>query len=152
MADLNHEQKTFVVRCLARFLTPSETADAVKDEFEGLVVSRQAVRYYNPEQSIDLAEEWRTLFLAERMRVVSETKEIGISHKSVRLRELDAMYRRAKAMKNFGLAKDILEQAAKEDGGVFTNRRHLEVDPRSALASLLGVEPDELPEATTDKP
>lgn len=123
MTDLNREQKVFIVRALAQFCSPSEVAKLVKEEFEGLVVSRQRVRYYNPEQSAELDQEWKDLFYKERERAIADVNDVGTAHKSVRLRELDAMYRRAKAMGAIGLAADLLEQIAKEEGGAFTNRR-----------------------------
>ena len=147
MADLATEHKTFIVRCLARFLSPTEIVEAVKEEFDGLAVSKQQVRHYNPEQSAEVAAEWRALFETERQTVIAETNGIGISHKSVRLRELDAMFRKAKSMKNYGLCADLLQQAAKEQGGVFSNKiehvgandgpiQVLAVDYRAAIAPL----------------
>lgn len=143
MTELTHEQKTFIVTCLANFMSPTEVADEVKQEF-GFEISRQNVRYYNPEQSPALPGQWRALFTLEREKAIAQVRAVGISHKAVRLRELQDLYRRAKKMKNIKLAAELMEQAAKECGGLYTNTRKIGTNPREALSELLGVDPDEL--------
>lgn len=125
MADLSNEHRIFIVRRLASMMTPQEVADAVKEEFDGLEVSRQQVRHYNPEQSPDLAAEWRELFEAERERFLTQLEEIPIANKAVRLRWLNAGADKARQAKNWMMVAKLSEQAAKEMGGVFTNRTEL---------------------------
>jgi hypothetical protein len=124
--ELPDEVKTFIVTALACFDTPSVAAAAVKEEF-GLTVSRQAVQAYDPGKRAgkDLSEQWRALFAAAREKFIAETAAIGIAHKSVRLRMLDRMAASAEGKGNLVLTAALLEQAAKEDGGAFTNRREL---------------------------
>lgn len=123
MPALNEDQKRFIVQGLACFRTPSEVAEAVKEEF-GVEVPREQVRNYNPLQ-VDVAAKWRALFVETRERFLADIAEIGIAHQSFRLRELLDLYQQAKRSRNAMLAASLLEQAAKERGGMFTNRREL---------------------------
>jgi hypothetical protein len=143
MASLKHEHKIFIVKGFAAFQSPSELANAVNEEFR-LNVTRQQVWKYHPDNP-QTAPKWKEMYTAFRDAFIKGTTEIAISHKSFRLSELEDMRRKAKKMRNFPLAAQLLEQAAKEMGGLFTNRRRLDVNPREALAKLLGCTPDELP-------
>ena len=50
MAALKSEVKSFIVQALACFDTPSQVAEAVKNEF-GVVLSRQQVETHDPTKS-----------------------------------------------------------------------------------------------------
>lgn len=121
MAVLSDAQKRAIVQGLACFQTPSEVADSVKAEF-GVEVPREQVRNYNPQQ-VEVAKKWRSLFDATRAAFIAEVARHGIAHQAYRLGELDAMLRKAKATGNLVLAASLLEQAAREVGGMYTNRR-----------------------------
>jgi len=61
------------------------------------------------------------------------------------------MSEKAEDAGNLVLAAGLLEQAAKDRGGMFTNTRTLRVDdPARELARLLGVQPDELPDQISE--
>ncbi len=125
MADLTDEQKAFVVQRLACFEGPSAVAKAVKETF-GVEITRSHVFAYNPTKpGYALADRWRELFDATRKAFLEDMADVGIVHKSVRLRRLDEMCHAALNARNYGLAMQLLEQAAKEVGGAFTNRREL---------------------------
>ena len=126
MAILSDEVKTYIVQQLACYDTPSEVAKAVKDAFE-VEVSRQAVEAYDPNKVAgrNLSGEFRDLFKATREAFLADTAAIGISHRAVRLRELQKLVDRAKTQGNLVLTASLLEQAAKESGGAFTNKREL---------------------------
>lgn len=122
MARLNKAHKRFIVERLACFEEPSEIVEAVKEEF-GLEVSRQQVWTYDPTKPANsVSDELTDLFEKARAAFVEATEGIGIAHKRYRLQRLQAMLRQAERMRNYGLAAQILEQAAKEVGGAFTNR------------------------------
>jgi hypothetical protein len=121
VAKLTEEQKTFIVRRLACFRSPTEVCLDVEEEF-GVQLTRDHVRTYNPLQ-VQVSKKWAVLFEATRKAFVEEVGQEGIAHQSFRLRELADLYRRAKNRKNDVLAAQLLEQAAKEAGGAFTNRR-----------------------------
>lgn len=148
MASLTDTQKRFVVTELAQFQSPSEVVDSVKQEF-GIDVSRQQVHHYDPTVGRQPAEQWRELFKQTRRTYLQDTSKVAIAHRGFRLRRLMRLHDRAEDMGNLALAAELLEQAAKEAGGAFTNRNVFDVDPKGALAQLLGVDPDELPDDLT---
>ena len=125
MADLNDEQKTFIVQRLACFDSYQEVATAVSEAF-AISVDRQQVYKYDPTRpAYDKAAAWKAIFDETRKAFLEDTASIGIAHKSVRLRKLDEMLGQAIRMKNLALAAQLMEQAAKETGNAYTNRREL---------------------------
>lgn len=128
MARLKAEHKIFIVQRLACFDLPSVVAAAVKEEF-GVDVSRQAIEAYDPTKraSKSLSDKLRKLFEETRKSFLDDTSGIAISHKAVRLRTLQRMAEKAENMGNIMAAKDLLEQAAKEMGGAYGNKRVHEV-------------------------
>ena len=127
MAKLTKEQILRIVERLACFEEPSEVAEAVNEEF-GVSVTRQQVWTYDPTRPANdgrIAKDLRDLFGKTRVRFVAETEGIGIAHKRYRLERLQRMFAKAEGMRNYGLAASLLEQAAKEIGGAYTNRKEL---------------------------
>ncbi|MEW2911421.1 DUF2280 domain-containing protein [Leisingera sp. JC11] len=124
--SLTNEQKTYAVQALACFDSPGTVAKALRVEF-GVEITPQAVEGYDPNKRAGrkLADKWRAIFEETRKAFLEDTSQIGISHRAVRLRTLQRMADRAETMGNMMLAKDLLEQAAKEMGGSYTNRREL---------------------------
>lgn len=123
---LTDEVRTFIVQALACFDPPSVVVVAVKKEF-GEVVSPQAVEAYDPTKRAGriLSKKWRELFAATRKAFLEDTSKIGIAHKAVRLHRLQRMADKAESMSNMALAAQFLEQAAKECGDAYTNRRQI---------------------------
>ena len=70
-------------------------------------------------------EKWKALFEETRKTFLEDTATIAISHRAVRLRALQRMSEKAEMQGNMVLAASLLEQAAKEVGDSFTNRREL---------------------------
>ena len=139
---LSDDAQTFVVQSLACFDTPTTVARAVKAEF-GADITKQAVEFYDPTKQAGrtLSERWRTLFHATREAFTSDAVAVGISHRSTRLRRLDRLYERAETQGNTALAAQLLAQAAKEVGDVYTNRQridatHNHVSHEDALGAL----------------
>lgn len=128
MATLSPEVKGFIVQALACFDTPTQVAQAVKQEFN-IDVTRQQVAQHDPTKSTgaNLAAKWRVLFEDTRKRFRDDTADIPIANRSYRLRVLDRMAARAEGMKNMALAAQLLEQAAKESGGAFTNKQQVDL-------------------------
>lgn len=122
MSALSDEMKEFIVRGLARYQSPSDVADAVRETF-GIAISRQQVHRYDPDCVQPPAQRWRDLHAATRQAFLNEVAVIGVAHKAVRLRLLDRMVEHALA-NNYPLkAAAFLEQAAKECGGAYESRR-----------------------------
>ncbi|MGE6564352.1 DUF2280 domain-containing protein [Pseudomonas hunanensis] len=131
MAALSNEVKAFIVQALACFDTPSQVAEAVNKEF-GIEISRQTAESHDPtkRQGRNLAKRWVVLFEDTRRRFREETAEIPIANRAYRLRALGRMVEKAESMKNMALAIQILEQAAKEVGDIYLNRK---VEPDKSL-------------------
>ena len=72
-----------------------------------------------------LCPKWRAIFFATRAAFIAEIGRIGITHRAVRLRMLQRMADKAEAQGNTKLLLTLLEQAAKEMGGAYTNRREI---------------------------
>jgi len=128
MPTLTDEIKTFIVKGLACFDTPSEVAEAVKATFD-VVVTRQHVHTYGPACSEPPAMRWRALHAATRQAFLDDAAEIGVANRNVRLRMLDRMAHRAEARHYLDLAAALLEQAAKECGGMYKRTRYLPSSP-----------------------
>lgn len=133
MAALKDEVKRFIVQALACFDTPSQVAEAVKQEF-GLEVGRQRCAAYDPTKYVgrNLSAKWRAVFEDTRARFREETAEIPIANRAYRLRTLGRMAEKAESMKNMALTAQLLEQAAKEVGDVYVNRK---LEPEKPLGS-----------------
>lgn len=123
MPILNDDVKSFIVRSLACYNTPTEVAELVKEEYE-IVIERAHVAKYDPTkaQGKDLGRKYRDLFEATRKSFLDDMAELPLANPSVRVSELSKLYKSAKAKKNAVLAAQHLEQIAKEVGGAFTNK------------------------------
>lgn len=150
MANLKNEVKSFIVQALACFDTPSQVVEAVKNEY-GVVVTRQQVETHDPTKVAGkgLAVKWATLFQDTRKRFREETAEIPIANRAYRLRGLGRMAEKAENMRNLALTAQLYEQAAKEVGDVYVNRRieaekplGSQADQQHAVAEYT-LEPDE---------
>lgn len=123
---LDDEARAYVVQELAMWSPPSVVVAALKKDF-GVTITPQAVEAYNPTKRAgrNLSEKWTKLFEATRETFIESSAEIGISHRATRLRTLNRLAERAESMGNLALAAQLLEQAAKEMGNAYTNRREL---------------------------
>lgn len=124
MAKLSDEHKVFIVQRLAMFDTPSQVVDAVKEEY-GTEVTRQQVQSYDPTVGVKPAKKWESLFDATRKNFLESVAEIPIANRAVRLRRLERMAVSAEQRRNYPLAAQLLEQAAKEVGEAYTNTRNV---------------------------
>lgn len=133
MAALNNEVKSFIVQALACFDTPSQVATAVREEF-GLELTRQQCEAHDPTKRAgrDLAKKWQTLFHDTRKRFREETADIPIANRAFRLRGLARMAEKAENMRNLALTAQLYEQAAKECGDMYVNRK---IEPDKPLGS-----------------
>ncbi|TDR46259.1 hypothetical protein EDF80_105294 [Pseudomonas brenneri] len=133
MAALKNDVKAFIVQALACFDTPTQVSQAVKQEFD-VDVTRQQVEQHDPTKraGVNLAAKWQTLFHDTRKRFREETAEIPIANRAYRLRGLGRMAEKAESMRNLALTAQLYEQAAKEVGDVYVNRR---LEPEKPLGS-----------------
>lgn len=133
MAALSNDVKAFIVQALACFDTPSQVAEAVQREFS-ITVTRQQVETHDPTKysGKGLAKRWVTLFEDTRARFREETAEIPIANRAFRLRGLGRMAEKAESMRNLALTAQLYEQAAKECGDMYVNRK---IEPDKPLGS-----------------
>lgn len=126
MAILKDPVKLAIVRALACFDTPTQAAEAVKQEF-GLTITRQQVAMYDPTKASghNLSKKLRAIFESTRKAFLEEVATIPLAQQAFRLRALQKELERAQSRGNSALVLQVLEQAAKEFGGAYTNRREL---------------------------
>ena len=162
MPKLDEKVKIYVVQLLACYQTPSQIAEAVKADF-GLVLQRNNIQAYDPTkvQGRSLSKQLAEIFWETRAKFKQEVSEIAIANQAYRLLILQQALERAIARKNDVLVLDILEQAAKDLGGMF-NAKSIQRDGtavdflqnfyRSISGTTLPVVPDEeLEPATVDQ-
>lgn len=127
MARLSEAQKTFIVQQLACWRTPTEVADLVTEEWPGTEIDRRQVHKYNPETpNCQAAKKYRELYYKTREQFVEAAAKLGIAQPAFRLQKMMDVLRQAERVGNHGMVLQVLEQAAKETGGSYANKRVLE--------------------------
>ena len=123
MARLTEDVQRFIVEALACYDTPSQVAEAVKEQF-GLEIGRQQVAVYDPTKVAGraLSKKWRMVFESARANFKAGVAEVPIANRVFRLRALSRLAVKAENMRNAALALQVLEQAAKEVGDAYVNR------------------------------
>lgn len=124
MAQLRKEVKIYIVRSLAQFNTPQETVQAVNADF-GIKVTRQQCERYDPTKRAgqDLSDELRREFEVTRQNFIDNPQHVPLANLTYRLQRMQRVIDHAG--KNSMLVLSTLEQAAKDVGGVFTNRKEI---------------------------
>ncbi|HHT8352513.1 TPA: DUF2280 domain-containing protein [Raoultella ornithinolytica] len=127
MAALKPEVKAAIVQMLACYDTLSIVVDAIQKDY-GIRVTPQQVESHDPTKvsGKGLAKKWVDMFNTTRDRFLNEISDIPIANKAYRLRVLQRMSTDAEKMKNMGMTAQLLEQAAKEVGDVYTNKQKAE--------------------------
>ena len=123
---LSDEQKRFIVQSLARFESPSELVQLLKQDYD-VEVTPQALQGYDPTKTNgqNLSKQYKELFEETRQQYLSDVNSIGIAQRAFRLNKLHDMAMAALSRKNYAQAAQFMEQAAKEVGGAFTNKREI---------------------------
>ncbi|KCW04893.1 hypothetical protein J965_2471 [Acinetobacter baumannii 44839_9] len=126
MARLNKRGKLYIVRSLATYETPSETARGVQEEF-GITVTKQQCEAYDPTKKTgqDLSEEFKTEFYRVRKEMNDNLSAIPIANIAYRLKRLQRFIDHEQFKENPVIVPSLLEQAAKEVGGLYTNRKEI---------------------------
>lgn len=127
MAAINDEVKVYIVTALACFDEQKQVIKDVREKF-GVTVSQQQVSAYDPSTVSGgrLSKQFKKLFADTREQFLKDTSSIPIANAAVRLRALQRMHKTAEERGNLKMAAELLEQAAKETGGAFTNRHKLD--------------------------
>lgn len=126
MANLTEAQKLFIVQALACYDTPTQVSVAVREEF-GIDVDRRRVHEYDPTRvgGRGLGKKLKAIFDETRKAFLADVSAIPIASQAYRLRTLNRLLTKVEGQGNTALAAQIIEQAAKEAGGAFTNRREV---------------------------
>ncbi|WP_443612812.1 DUF2280 domain-containing protein [Acinetobacter pseudolwoffii] len=124
MAALKEPVKIFIVQALACRDTPQEVAEQVLQEF-GVKVDRKQVQSYDPTKAAgkNLSKKFVELFDKTRADFDAGLIDIPIAQKHYRLKQYQKQLERN--AKNTVMSLKILEQAAKDVGGQFTNRQEI---------------------------
>ena len=121
MAALKEPVKIFIVQALACRDTPQEVADQVLQEF-GVKIDRKQCQLYDPTKVAgkNLSKKFVDLFHKTRADFDAGLIDIPIAQKFYRLKHYQKQLERN--LKNTVMSLKILEQAAKDVGGQFTNK------------------------------
>ena len=124
MAALKEPVKIFIVQALACRDTPQEVADAVKQEFK-IEIDRRQCAAYDPTKvsGKNLSKKFVELFNKTRTQFDEGLIDIPIANKFYRLKQYQKQLERN--AKNSVMSLKILEQAAKDVGGQFTNKQEI---------------------------
>ncbi|MEO4160276.1 DUF2280 domain-containing protein [Acinetobacter pittii] len=123
MAALKEPVKIFIVQSLACRDTPQDVVESVKQEFD-VVITRSQCQAYDPTKysGRNLSKKFVELFESTRVRFDEGLIDIPIANKYYRLKQYQRQLDRTRNVKT---ALKILEQAAKDIGGQFTNRQEI---------------------------
>lgn len=128
---LTDEHKAFLVTRYASYGRGHEIINEFEQEF-GFRPMADVVRKYNLAGVRDEADakkrgmfRWMPLWKKAREEFEASVGDIPIANAVYRVKKLDEMFDAAFQKKNYKTAAQLLEQAAKETGGMFTNRREV---------------------------
>ena len=136
MAALKEPVKIFIVQSLACRDTPQEVVDLVKQEY-GIQISRSQCQAYDPTKysGRNLSKKFVELFNETRADFDAGLIDIPIANKHYRLKQYQKQLERN--AKNTVMSLKILEQAAKDVGGQFTNRQEITGKDGEALQTTV---------------
>lgn len=136
MAALKEPVKIFIVQALACRDTPQEVVDLVKQEY-GIQISRSQCQAYDPTKysGRNLSKKFVDLFNKTRADFDAGLIDIPIANKHYRLKQYQKQLERN--AKNTVMSLKILEQAAKDVGGQFTNRQEITGKDGEALQTTV---------------
>lgn len=126
MAELSEANKLEIVSMLACYRDSQQIVDYFREEHE-LDLTLKQVGSYDPTRSYyEAGDKWRDIFDAKRKQYLEEVASVPIANQGFRLNVLNEELK--KAVKDGKSPLAILEQAAKEVGGVLTNQRDVRID------------------------
>ena len=124
MAALKEPVKIFIVQALACRDTPQEVADLVLQEF-GVTIDRKQCQSYDPTKVAgkNLSPKFKKLFEETRKKFDDGLVDIPIASKHFRMKQYDKLLQKTK---NTVMVLRIMEQAAKDSGGQYTNKQEVD--------------------------
>lgn len=118
--------KAFIVTRLAIFHDYEEIKEECAERF-GVKPKSIDLTFLNPRTKSGadrISEEHLKLYTETQDAFRRGLIDVGIMYKAYRLRRLDQMERSARKAGKFGLARELLRQAAEEAGGVFDKQKN----------------------------
>ena len=153
MAELTDDQKLEMVEMLACFRDVTTIINHFGETY-GLVINHRQVGGYDPMRPYyEAGDKWRAIFEARRKAYLEAVSAVPIANQGYRINILQEQLNAALKANKTPEVLSILEQAAKEVGGILTNQRELRVDDnrrpkaidltpeerRSAMAEIIRV-------------
>jgi len=149
---LKEEQKAWLVVQHAMYRTTSQICRDFEEEF-GAVIDKRQVAQYHPHGAHMMRKrivKWNQLFDETRAKYLDSFNSVPIAQSIHRLARLNEMHDRAFEQGNFKLAAELLEMAAKESGGSYTNKHQfsgkIETEAKAEPAS-----PEEIKNTLSDE-
>lgn len=128
MAELTEDQKLEIVTMLACWRDTTTIIKHFQEEY-GLDLNHKQVGVYDPTRSYFVAgEKWRDIFDAKRKQYVEGVAMVPSANQGFRLNLLHEQIVKAAQEGKPALMAQLLEQCAKEVGGVLTNDRNVRID------------------------
>lgn len=128
MADLTEAQKLEIVTMLACFRDTTTILEHFRAE-HGLDLEHKQVGRYDPDRTyFDAGERWRDIFDKQRKSYLEDVASVPIANQGYRLNLLNEQAKLAFKDKKPALGAALLEQAAREVGGLMTNQRGVTID------------------------
>jgi len=126
---LSEDEKFHLLHRLACFASPAEMVKEMH-ELYGIEMSIPAVLVYDAtsSQSRNLSAEHRRYFLEIRQRFIETETDVAIANRTWRLERLMKLLEHTLVKQSPKLALLVLEQAAKERGGLYLRQEKL--DPK----------------------
>lgn len=126
-AKLSRAQQVFVVTSLAVWTPEAEILKQINEEMAAAgrkPISQQALYHYRPGNP-ECPEFWRALHAKTRSSFLDNVAEIAIANPAWRLAERKRLYDLtiSKTTPNLVFAVEQLNDAARDSGGLFSNRR-----------------------------
>jgi hypothetical protein len=124
MATLDDQQKRWIIRRIARFLSKKQIAEDFKVVYE-LDLDSSQIATFDPTcaHGERLGEELKSYFWTERESYLADEEAIPESHRAHRIRRLADLLEHTLVSKNPFLIAQILEQIAKERGGIYEKKK-----------------------------
>ena len=119
---LSLDAKTYIVRALACRERPADVLAHLQEHFN-VIVDRKALAHYDPRLNATLDADLKKLYEKEAAEFWDKKNFEPLNSLNVRQRLRMELFEQAG--QNRKLKLDILEQAAKDEGGLFCNRREI---------------------------
>lgn len=149
MPELNEVQKREIVVGFARRQTAAEIRRYLHAEYDLDVELRQITGYDPRRPHFDAGQRWRDVFEAAEKTFLEDVNSVPAFNQAYRLNILQQGIDAAVSAKNWVLAASLLEQCARESGGLLTNSRELNVND-SRKSRALELSPEERRDAVLE--